>query len=343
MKRAFLNQYWQIVYVSWAVIILLLWIQYIYLSSLLLATLLLIVHIPAVYLSIVLTNRWLSRAVNRKKQKLFIFQFIGTTIFTSFILALNFQLMRWVEIHGYLPNSILLENHTSLAIDFLFAIPNVLVINFGFCGLRFFYEHMSLKKAHLENQLQLLQSQINPHFMFNVLNHIHTLMQTNVELASSLLLQYADMLRFQLYKGKGEKVELRDEILFLQNFIEIEKIRWGKKIVVTTNWVIEQGSLKIPPLLLIIFIENAFKFASRTISEQGFVAISLQQQGSTLSLTVENSKPVNSINESTHDKATGLGLANVKQRLNILYGENHLLNIEETKTTYYSKLEIWQI
>ena len=224
MKRFYLNQYWQIVFVSWAVIILLLWIQYIYLSSLISATLLLIVHIPAVYLSVVLTNRWLPKAVHRKKLKLFIFQFIGVTLFISFILALNFQLMKWAETQGYFPNSSLLANHTTLVIDFLFAIPNVLIINFGFCGLRFLYEHISLKKAYLENQLQVLQSQINPHFMFNVLNHIHTLMQTNVDLASSLLLQYSDMLRFQLYKGKGERVELRDEIHFLQNFIEIEKI-----------------------------------------------------------------------------------------------------------------------
>lgn len=343
MKRSYLNQYRQIVYVSWTVIILLLWIQYIYLSSLLSASLLLIVYIPAVYLSVVLTNRWLSRAVHRKKLNLFIFQFIGTTLFISFMLALNFQIMKWAEGCGYLPSSVLLENHTSLVVDFLFAIPNVLVINFGFCGLRFFYEHMNLRKAHLENQLQILQSQINPHFMFNVLNHIHTLMQTNVELASSLLLQYADMLRFQLYKGNGEKVELRDEIHFLQNFIEIEKIRWGKKIVVTTNWVTDQVSVKIPPLLLITFVENAFKYASRTISEQGFVTISLQQQGSALSLTVENSKSVYSTHDHVHNQATGIGLENVKQRLNILYGENYQLHMQETKTTYYSKLEIWQI
>lgn len=343
MKRTHLKQYWQIVFVSWAVIILLLWIQYIYLSSLLSATLLLIVHIPAVYLSVVLTNKWLPRAVHRKKLKLFISQFIGITLFVSFILALNFQLMKWAETQGYFPHSNLLANHTTLWIDFLFAIPNVLVINFGFCGLRFFYEHMSLKKAHLENQLQVLQSQINPHFMFNVLNHIHTLMQTNVDLASSLLLQYSDMLRFQLYKGNGEKVELRDEIHFLQNYIEIEKIRWGKKIVVTANWETDQASIKMPPLLLITFVENAFKYASRTISEQGFVTISFQQQGSALSLTVENSKPANSTHDKTKDQAAGIGLENVKQRLTILYGENYLLDMQETNTTYYSKLEIWQI
>ena len=343
MKRFYLNQYWQIVFVSWAVIILLLWIQYIYLSSLISATLLLIVHIPAVYLSVVLTNRWLPKAVHRKKLKLFIFQFIGVTLFISFILALNFQLMKWAETQGYFPNSSLLANHTTLVIDFLFAIPNVLIINFGFCGLRFLYEHISLKKAYLENQLQVLQSQINPHFMFNVLNHIHTLMQTNVDLASSLLLQYSYRLRFQLYKGKGERVELRDEIHFLQNFIEIEKIRWGKKIVVTTKWVTEQENLNIPPLLLIVFVENAFKFASRTISEQGFVTISFQQQSSALNLTVENSKPIDPIHSNTNSQATGIGLENVKQRLNILYGENYRLDIQETKTTYYSKLDIWQI
>ena len=343
MKRLYSNNYWQIVFTAWAVIILLLWIQYIYLSSFVAATLLLIVHIPIVYLSVVLTNRWFPKAVHRKRLKLFILQFAGTVLFISLILALNFQLMKWAETHGYFPESILLANHTSFMLDFLFSIPSVLVILFGFCGLRFSYEHINLKKAHLENQLQVLQSQINPHFMLNVLNHIHTLMQTDVNMASSLLLQYSDMLRFQLYKGKGEKVELQEEIHFLQDFIEIEKIRWGKKIKVTADWKADCMSIKIPPLLLITFVENAFKYASRTLSEQGVVTISFQQQGTAISFVVENSKSIAPMYDKPKDRATGIGLENVRQRLNILYGENYQLNIQETKDTYYSKLEIWHI
>ena len=179
--------------------------------------------------------------------------------------------------------------------------------------------------------------------MFNVLNHIHTLMQTNTELASALLLQYADMLRYQLYRGKVEKVMLQEEIQFVQDFIEIEKLRWGKKVIVYTDWNIDNKSTEIPPLLLISFIENAFKYASRTIDKAGFVKIVFRQQRTNISLEVENSKPIEVQQKLNKDNASGIGLENTRQRLNLLYGENYHLDIQETETTYYSKLEIWQL
>ena len=129
MKKYYVNNYRQVVFISWTVIIVLLWIQYVYLSSFLTATLLLLVHIPSVYLSVILTNRWFSRAMHGKKLKRFMLHFAAVTLFIAFLLAANFQWMRWAETHGYFPRSRLLTNHISFTVDFLFAIPSVLVIS----------------------------------------------------------------------------------------------------------------------------------------------------------------------------------------------------------------------
>lgn len=175
--------------------------------------------------------------------------------------------------------------------------------------------------------------------MFNVLNHIHILMQTNVDLASTLLLQYSDMLRFQLYKGKCDKVRLEEEIQFLKNFVEIEKLRWKDRIEVVCNWSVTDRNREIPPLFLIMFIENAFKYASRTLSKQGFVRIVFKQGKEGFSLEVENSKSL--LAPLKKNEASGIGLDNTRKRLNLLYGENYDLTIENKEDMYYSKLTVW--
>lgn len=338
MKKFYSNNYCRIVVASWVVFIVLLWLQYIHLSTLAEATLMLLVLIPEIIISVILTNVWLPKALHRKKLTVFILQFVGTTVFMAFILAAGYQLIRWFEHEGYFPPSLLFADDNTLLVDFLFAIPSTLVINFGFSGLRFLYEHMELQKVHLETQLQVLQSQINPHFMFNILNHVHILMQTDVDLASSLLLQYSDVLRYQLYSGKKELVKLEQEIQFLKNFIEVEKVRWGDKVNVSCIWEIEDKHKQIPPLLLIIFVENAFKHVSSSSSEQNYIKISFVQQQNRICLDVENSKSAIPL----ENKDSGLGLEIIKNRLDILYRKEYKLTIEDTDNVYRSTLEIWQ-
>lgn len=338
MKNFYLNYYNRFVILSWVVIITLLWIQYIYLSTFLEATLIQIIFIPIIFISNTLTNKLLPVAIQKKSMRLFIVQYIGTALLIAFIFAIIYQVFRKAEEWGYFPPSLLLADANSFLFDFLFAIPSSLVINFGFCGLRFYYEHMKLHKAHLETQLQVLQSQINPHFMFNILNHIHILIQTDVTLASSLLLQYADILRYQLYSGKYESVELEQDVQFLKNFVEIEKTRWGDKINVFCHWETEDKGKQIPPLLFITFVENAFKHVSRSSTTENYIRIHFVQQKNVICLEVENSKS----NILPKNKHSGLGLVNIKNRLDILYGENYRLLIEDKDTVYHSKLEIWQ-
>lgn len=338
MRKFYANSYTRIVATSWGVFLVLLWVQYAHLSTLAEASLMLLVLIPAILISIFLTNVSLPRALHRKRLKIFIFQFIGITLFMAFLLGVGYQLIRWTENEGYFPHSILLADKNTLITDFLFAIPSTLVINFGFSGLRFLYEHVELQRTHLKTQLRVLQSQINPHFMFNILNHIHILMQTDVDLASSLLLQYADILRYQLYSGKKELVPLEQEVQFLKNFVEIEKVRWGDKVNVTCTWKVENKDKQIPPFLLITFVENAFKHVSRSSSELNYIKIDFVQQGNKICLDIENSKSTIPLKND----GSGLGLENIKNRLEILYHKDYQLLIEDTDTMYHSKLEIWQ-
>lgn len=341
MKRFLANNYNKIVLILWVMLVFLLWLQYIYLSTMAEATRMIITFIPVIITSHILANVWLPQTIRTKKIMLQATLFFGVTFFNAFILAVCQQLIRWAGTEGYIPPSTILTKGESLIIDFLFAVPSMLVVNFGFCGLRFFYENIRLQRTNLETQLQMLQSQINPHFMFNVLNHIHVLMQTNVELASELLLQYSDMLRFQLYKGKSDKVCLGEEILFLKNFIEIEKLRWRDKVQVHCNWVVVDKNMETPPLLMFPFIENAFKYASRTIGIQGFVKIELLQENTGFSLEVHNSKSSTGFQKKA--ESSGLGLNNTQKRLKLLFGENYHLTIKEEENTYYLKLDVCQI
>ena len=164
-----------------------------------------------------------------------------------------------------------------------------------------------MEKAHLEFQLHSLQTQINPHFMFNVLNHIHYFVKQKDDMASVLLLNYSDILRYQLYSSKKETVSMKEEVLFLKKFVDIEKIRWEDKIEINCIWEIENPEKEISPLSLIPLIENAFKHVSRCSNRKGYINIVLRQKADMINLEVENSKSVNQMQKKTD---SGLGLVN---------------------------------
>jgi len=218
------------------------------------------------------------------------------------------------------------------------SIPAALLINATACGLRFYQEHnviekkhALLKQSHLEAQIKILQDQINPHLMFNVLNHIHILMQRNVDLASELLIKFSDILRYQLYECNREYVLLEREIKYLKDLVGVEQIRWGNELDVDCKWEIQNGSLQIAPLLLMPLIENAFKHVSRLPHEKGYVHLLCKQEQNNLTLKIENSYTEQyKIITNNH----GLGLENVRKRLSIQYPDHYNLIIEKTENKF---------
>ena len=275
--------------------------------------------------------------MRQKKMLLFVGQFFLVSVISAVFIPLILYGFLYLEESGFFPQSDLLLGRSPFSIMYINALLVALFVNFGFCGLRFHEENMKLHEILLDSQLQLLHQQINPHFMFNVLNHINILMLEDVNLASSLLIKYAKILRYQLNSEKNRKVNIAQEVQFLKDFIDIEKVRWASELIINCSWKVEDNSKEFPPLLLITFIENAFKHVSRGISEKAYVNISFEQLNNIICLEIENSKTTT---QKVKDIVSGIGLENVKKRLDILYADDYKLTIKDSETTYYTKLVI---
>lgn len=284
------------------------------------------------------SRRIAPKAFIGKKFKPFIIQSILAIFILAFLLALIVELFYTLENKGVFDISPLIsEIHDPLLFEMFGMIPTSLMVIVGFCGFEMFKIYASLETERLEDQLNFLRSQVNPHLTFNVLNHIHILMHKNVELADELLLRFCDVLRYQLYECNSEVVLLRSEIKYVKDIIEIEKMRWGNELEVRSEWDINDDMITICPLMFIPFIENAFKHVSRLPNKKGFVNIIFSQNNNLIHLTIENSK---SVTPPRKNESSGLGLGNTKKRLEISYPSSHNLDITETDNLYKVELQI---
>lgn len=277
------------------------------------------------YLSTVL----LKKAIKENRVLPFIVQFCFVSfVMAAFVLGLYIIFSYLEEIHVF-SKSRLFESTGGMHRDVLGALAAVALINFGFCGLRFFEENLRLHKIIIETELEVLQAQITPHFMFNVLNHVNTLIKKDPDLASNLLLQYTDILRYQLYAGQKPLISINQEVSFLKNFIAIEQIRWRNTLRISSFWEVRDEEKELSPLLLITFVENAFKHVSRSTVQQGFINIQLIQRDSLLLLTVRNSTYTDQYEQQKSRVSSGLGLENIRKRLDILYPHKHVLRVSK--------------
>jgi len=187
-----------------------------------------------------------------------------------------------------------------------------------------------LKSENLETELKFLKSQINPHFLFNALNNIYTLAYIKATEAPDMILKLSDMLRYILYDCTTEEVPIAKEINYLKNYIELQQLKADDiDIQVTIDDFAPQ--VKIAPMLLIPFIENSFKHSKIEDTKQGWIRIALLQQDQQICFRVSNSKPSQSF---TKDKVGGIGLQNVKRRLELLYPQKHDLQIVEKADSF---------
>ena len=171
-----------------------------------------------------------------------------------------------------------------------------------------------LEKDKLETELQYLKSQVNPHFLFNAINSVYILIRKDPELAADTLIKLSDLLRFQLYDCTDEKIPIEKEMEYLQNYISLEQTRKGEKVKVlfTTNGYF--SGFQIAPFLLIPFLENAFKFVSMKTDFLNEIRIELTRDNERIDIAFYNTceaRPKSDVG--------GIGLKNVKRRLELLY------------------------
>ena len=197
--------------------------------------------------------------------------------------------------------------------------------------------HEKIKKAYqIESELRNLKEQISPHFLFNTMNNFYGLAVENSKKLPDLMIRLSDLLRYSLYETKNEKVSLTAEINYLKNYIELEKIRLedNLKVDFSTEILIDKD-YKIAPLLLIIFIENAFKHARNSQNEPIHIIISIAvSKKDIFTLTVKNNYQHNLI---LNPLEIGIGLENAKKRLEVLYPSHNLI-IKKDKKDYLVSL-----
>ena len=211
-------------------------------------------------------------------------------------------------------------------------------------GIKLIYQSMrdeqqmeALKRQNLQAEMDYLKYQINPHFFMNTLNNIHALIDIDTESAKSAVIELSKMMRYVLYESGHELISLNRDIQFLKNYIELMRIRYTDDVdirVESPHDLPEQVS--IPPLLLIVFVENAFKHGI-SYNHPSFIRIHVEYADGKVFATIENSR------HAAPDKQhpAGIGLENVRKRLALIYGEKGFtLNIIEAETSYTVQLEI---
>ncbi|WP_366927387.1 histidine kinase [Winogradskyella sp.] len=194
---------------------------------------------------------------------------------------------------------------------------------------------LSIKNEMHKSEILHLQSQVNPHFFFNMLNTIYGTIDKDSALTKQLVLRLSDLMRYSIYEGNKQKVLLNDEVEFLQNYIYLHTIRYHKAIDVKFDIDIDDPKLEINPLLLIILLENAFKHGIEKLRENAFINVQLRTKNGMLDFGIENN-----FDENDSDEDNGLGISNLKRRLELVYPERYKLNIYKSNSIYKTYLEI---
>ena len=195
-------------------------------------------------------------------------------------------------------------------------------------------ERQDLERQTMQSELRFLRSQINPHFLFNTLNSLYALTLKKSDLAPEIVLKLSEMMRYMLYL-------LSKEISYLQNYIDLERLRQGSQVRIDFEVLGTVGEQTIAPLLFIPFLENSFKHGlMNTLEKDSFARIKIEVDHKHLHFFIENSKPRQRPVRDPNRVSGGIGLANIHRRLNLLYPKHYDLRINDTPNTYAVALDL---
>lgn len=227
-------------------------------------------------------------------------------------------------------------NQEVLIITGLFYFPTLF-----FLVLRWIFRQIkaiiNLKNEQTKTELLHLKSQVNPHFFFNMLNNLYGLVGKDAEKAKDLILKLSDLMRYSIYEGQKEAVTLEAEIDYLKNYIELHQMRYHKTIKINFNDQIDQKDIKIMPLLFIILLENAFKHGVEKLRKDAFVTVDISAKTKEIYFSV-----VNNFDKTAPTNTGGIGLKNLKRRLELVYPNQHKLSFSVAQNVYKAELLIKQ-
>lgn len=195
---------------------------------------------------------------------------------------------------------------------------------------------LKIQQEKLGAELQLLKAQVHPHFLFNTLNNLYALTRRQAPEAPDVVLRLSNLLRYVLYDCNAPEVPLEQEIAFLRNYVALEQLRYGDRLEISLNFTGDIPGRHIAPLLLIPFLENAFKHGSSEQLDQAWISLNLSVTGRTLRFQLLNSRDP----EARNGPAGGIGLQNVRKRLDLLYPNRHELTTQAEADTFLVTLRL---
>ena len=186
----------------------------------------------------------------------------------------------------------------------------------------------------LQTELKYLRSQINPHFLFNGLNTVYGYIDLRNVRARDMMVQFSDLLRYNLYEADVDLIELEKEVKYLQNYVALQKARSNDNMQVTLKIDYQSGGIKIAPLIFMAFVENAFKYVSRGDNVNNTISITLNEKEGRIDFTCDNSY------DDTESTPGGIGLNNAARRLELLYKDRYRLDIKKEQNMYHVHLTL---
>lgn len=273
--------------------------------------------------------------LRRKNIFLFALSFIGLGVFFAFILLWVMKIILGPTMAEYFGgnNWILI---TSFFFSNMFMGGLLIGAKSVIDRIRQQRKNDQMKQEQLLSELSYLKAQVNPHFLFNTINSVFVLIKMDPDKAAETLIKLSDLLRAQLYDFSTDLIRIEDEIQYLENYIALEKIRMGHRVKVEILKEGELNGFRLPPLLLMPFLENCFKHLSSFHDQKNIIKVKLHRDGSTLSATF-----INTFERDNHTKQPGgIGLVNVRRRLELLYGDRYSLDMEERDQEFEVQLKI---
>jgi two-component system LytT family sensor kinase len=279
-------------------------------------------------------NVLIPKILFKKKTFVFILTSVGYIISYTIVISLFFSLINEVfrtTFYSRFPDIMLYPFLNTLLMGVFGALAR-LIVNW----LETKTKQQELENRSIKSELEMLRSQINPHFLFNTLNNIHSMAESDNKLTAKAIVKLSDIMRYMLYESSSEKVLLSREIDYLGSYIELINLKFKEEGFVQFNVQGDVSGKTISPLMFIPFVENAWKHCKKKTPHPGII-MNLKAANNLIHFEIENQLLETKTKQS---EIGGLGLKNINRRLELLYPGKHQLNISETNDKFIVKLHI---
>ena len=299
-----------------------------------------LIQMPAVYFTIYFL---MPRFLLKERYIAFVVYLVLVILVFSALIWCNYVVIQYPIFWSDVKHEPQLLNYSKMLKNTTNIYP-VLVLAIVIKWFKYWYKDQKanqlLVEEKLKAELNFLKAQVHPHFLFNTLNNLYALTLKKSKDAPGVVLKLSDLLNYMLYECTADQVLIDKEIKLLKDYISLEKIRYGGRLNISFNVLGQSAGKSVAPLMLLPFVENSFKHGVSEEMHEAWVSIDLELKDGSLTLKVENSKSKDEAKEDQFNYKQGIGLKNVRRRLELLYPEKHSLEVHDSVDSYLVVLTV---